>query len=103
MKTNDWQEIISFDQQASVNAISWAPWECGLKLLACSADGTISLFSRRSMDNYWVSVELKLIADDQWDTPITFAAHDSSVNSIAWANLHSGNDYFVTNTVSIVF
>lgn len=80
MKANDWQEIISFDQQASVNAIAWAPWECGLKLLACCADGTISLFARRP--------------DDQWEAPITFSAHDSSVNSVSWANLHSGNDYF---------
>lgn len=37
------------------------------------------------------------IADDQWDLPFTFPAHDSSVNSISWAALHSGNDYFVNN------
>jgi len=80
IKNNDWQEAISFDLQASINAITWAPWECGLKLLSCSADGTISLFSRRP--------------DDQWDPPLTFPAHDSSVNSVSWAALHSGNDYF---------
>jgi len=80
VKSGEWQEAVNFELQSSVNAIVWAPWECGLKLLACCADGTISFFSRR--------------ADDQWDLPFTFPAHDSSVNSISWAALHSGNDYF---------
>lgn len=40
-----------------------------------------------------------LIADDQWDAPLTFPAHDSSVNSVSWASLHSGNDYFVPGKI----
>ena len=49
VKANDWQEVTNFEHQGSVNAIAWAPWECGLKLAACSADGAISLISRKSI------------------------------------------------------
>jgi hypothetical protein len=49
VKANDWQEVTSYEHQGSVNAIAWAPWECGLNLLACSADGYVSWLSRRGI------------------------------------------------------
>jgi len=44
-----------------------------------------------------LALSLYSVADDQWDPHFTFPAHSSSVNSISWAALHSGNDYFVNN------
>jgi len=43
----DWREIISFETESSINTLSFAPWECGLKLLAGGLDGSIWFFSRR--------------------------------------------------------
>lgn len=80
VKLNEWQEVTHYEHQGSANAIAWAPWECGLKLLSCSADGEICLHSRK--------------ADDQWEKPISFKAHDQGVNCISWGPLYCGNDYF---------
>jgi len=43
IKVNEWQEVSSYEHLGSANAISWAPSECGLKLLSCSSDGNICI------------------------------------------------------------
>lgn len=52
VKLNEWQEVTHYEHQGSANAIAWAPWECGLKLLSCSADGEICLHSRKGKLRY---------------------------------------------------
>jgi protein transport protein SEC13 len=43
---NAWSAIhVHSFHQASVNAISWAPYEYGLKLACASADGNVSVLS----------------------------------------------------------
>ncbi len=42
--------------QGSVNSISWAPWESGLRLASCSSDGSISIFSRKAKDDSWSKI-----------------------------------------------
>lgn len=68
-------EIIFFSNSLKkiVNSISWAPWECGLKLAACSSDGCLSILTRNP--------------DDSWEQVEKFQAHDLGVNSVSWAPL----------------
>lgn len=50
-----------------------------------------------------VNLDIEIIksADDQWEKPISFKAHDQGVNCISWGPLYCGNDYFVIKFVSI--
>jgi protein transport protein SEC13 len=57
------------EANASVNCISWAPWEYGLILAAGSADGKIHILQRKP--------------DDTWFS-FSFEAHDGGVNSVSW-------------------
>ena len=61
--------VYQFETGASVNCISWAPWEYGLILGAGSADGKIHIVSRKG--------------DDTWSLA-SFNAHDGGVNSLSW-------------------
>lgn len=48
MAPNEWKEIAGHTcHEFSVNSVTWAPWEFGLRLAACSSDGFISFISRR--------------------------------------------------------
>mgnify|MGYP000974713786 FL=1 len=95
MKPNDWQEVISFEHQASVNAIQWAPWECGLKLAAASADGYVSLLSRKSIIASIVTrIHIYCLGDDTWEKPVKFQAHELGVNTVSWAPLATLDDLF---------
>jgi len=75
----DWREIISFETESSINTVSFAPWECGLKLLAGGLDGNVWFFSRRP--------------NDEREQPVKFQAHGSGVNSVSWGSLNHGLDY----------
>lgn len=69
MKLQSWDVVFEIEAAASVNSISWAPWEYGLILAAGSADGKIHILQRKG-DDTWSSIE--------------FAAHDGGVNAISW-------------------
>lgn len=69
MKLQLWDLVYQIEAGASVNAISWAPWEYGLVLAAGSADGKIHIIQRKG--------------DDNWSV-VNFGAHDGGVNSISW-------------------
>jgi protein transport protein SEC13 len=57
--------------ELSVNAISWAPYEQGLVLVCGSSDGTVSILSQNS--------------SNEWATPIKFKAHEFGVSAVNWA------------------
>lgn len=43
VRPQEWDRVFSFEANASVNCVSWAPWEYGLILAAGSADGKIHI------------------------------------------------------------
>jgi len=69
VKPQTWDLVYQIEALASVNAISWAPWEYGLILAAGSADGRIHIVSRKG--------------DDTWSS-ISFEAHNGGVNAVSW-------------------
>jgi protein transport protein SEC13 len=69
VKLQTWDLVYQFEAAASVNAITWAPWEYGLILAAGSADGKVHIISRKG--------------DDTWIQG-SFEGHDGGVNSISW-------------------
>lgn len=52
IKQQTWDVVYDFEAGASVNSISWAPWEYGLILAAGSADGKILIIQRKGDDTW---------------------------------------------------
>mmetsp|Transcript_9765 Transcript_9765/g.15286 ORF Transcript_9765/g.15286 Transcript_9765/m.15286 type:complete len:323 (-) Transcript_9765:128-1096(-) len=74
MQPQQWTKIYEYaDHQSSVNAISFAPHELGLKLACASADGSISILTWRGT------------GDNSWDERVVPNAHQIGCNSISWA------------------
>mgnify|MGYP000902680424 FL=1 len=93
MRLNEWIEVASFEHQGSVNTIMWAPSEIGLKLAAGSADGCVSILSRKSKiqrENFGIRV---IIADESWEKPYKFQAHDLGISSVGWAPYYTPDDF----------
>lgn len=63
----------------SVNTIEWCPEQFGMRVAAGCSNGEITLFTKPEYD-------------DLWDNPLTWVAHQKSVNSIAWAPLSQMED-----------
>ena len=59
VKVNEWQEVTSYEHSGSANAISWAPSDCGLRLLSCSSDGTICILYEKGSCKSWKNIILK--------------------------------------------
>lgn len=75
-----WQKIKEHKahEGSSVNAISWAPYECGLKLACASSDGRVSVLS------------CNVDTDQQWES-VEFHAHAVGCNAVSWAPVSSTN------------
>ena len=93
IKVNEWQEVSNYEHLGSANAISWAPSECGLKLLSCSSDGNICILYEKGQKTSYFSH--KILADNEWDKLIAIQAHNAGVNCISFAPVNPGCNYFV--------
>lgn len=74
MKPGDWQMIYKDESHtASVNTLSFCPWDYGLILAAGSSDGTVS-----------VHQYVPNMANANWARK-SFKAHGNGVNAVSWA------------------
>eukprot|EP00286_Rhodomonas_abbreviata_P021960 CAMPEP_0181309716 /NCGR_PEP_ID=MMETSP1101-20121128/12167_1 /TAXON_ID=46948 /ORGANISM="Rhodomonas abbreviata, Strain Caron Lab Isolate" /LENGTH=320 /DNA_ID=CAMNT_0023416229 /DNA_START=22 /DNA_END=984 /DNA_ORIENTATION=+ len=74
VQAQHWTKIYEYaDHQSSVNAISFAPHELGLKLACASADGAISILT-------W-----KGTGDNAWEEKLLPNAHQIGCNAVSWA------------------
>lgn len=69
-----WSKVYEYARHASsVNAISFAPHELGLKLACASADGSLSILT-------WKGSQ-----DNEWDERQVPGAHQIGCNAVTWA------------------
>jgi len=79
VQLQQWTKIYEYaEHHSSVNAISFAPHELGLKLACASADGTISILT-------WTGQ-----SDNAWDEKVVRDAHQIGCNAVCWAPLSAG-------------
>mmetsp|Transcript_14473 Transcript_14473/g.31411 ORF Transcript_14473/g.31411 Transcript_14473/m.31411 type:complete len:302 (-) Transcript_14473:446-1351(-) len=72
---NQWQQVYitpSTLHTASINSISWAPYELGLILAVASSDGTTSILEYSSSTGNWETVKLP-------------GSHAIGVTAVSWA------------------
>jgi len=82
MKVIVWKEVgaqwqiahMDSTHSASVNNVSFCPWEYGLRLACASSDGTVSILTHSA-------------ADQQWRRSV-FSAHGGGAQTVSWTPVH---------------
>jgi len=74
MQPQQWTQVYMYEgHQSSVNSISFAPHELGLKLATASADGTVAILTWRGP------------GENLWDEKPIHNAHQIGCNAVSWA------------------
>ena len=86
-----WSKVYEYaDHQSSVNSISFAPHELGLKIAAASADGTLSILTWRGPQ------------DNVWEEKPIHNAHQIGCNAVSWAPAAAPGSATGSNMIQVV-